>query len=362
MTCSLETKFEIRGNLMNTLVKHIAGSKAYGTDTPESDTDIRGIFLAEPKNILTPFFPVMEKQGDGEDEKYYELRNYMKLYCEGNPNILETLWVDWSDVLEHGVSYLVLREAAEALLSKKVAFTFSGYAFSQLQRIKGHNKWINNPQPIEKPKHKDFVKLVQSFGPVPLMPRDFDINQYKNGWSLVHYSNDLYGLTMAPSGIKVFTADGDFNVSAKQQPVDERSRLIPHLIIRYCKEEYTKAVDTWNNYWQWKNNRNEKRAALEERHHYDTKNALHCVRLLKMGEEILSGQGVIVKRPDAKELLDIRNGAWQYDDLVKWAEEKDRYIRGKLYEQSKLPKSPNIKLAASILMDIQQQEWRLRYV
>lgn len=341
------------------IVKHLAGSHAYGTATETSDLDIRGIFCGSREQMTTPFFPIREQTGEGEDEKYYEVANYLRLYMEGNPNILESLWVHPTDVQVCDFPYFWMVAYREKLLSKKVAFTFSGYAISQLKRIKGHNKWINNPQPVEKPKHKQFVKLLQWFGSVPVMPRDFDVNLLaRESLGLVHYSGDIFGVVRSDTAAKVFTESGDFNISAKQQPVDERSRETPLAILKYNREEYKLACDNHHNYWQWKNNRNETRSALEGNFGYDTKHAMHLVRLLRMGEEILTTGEVIVRRPDAKELLDIRNGLWEYDDLVAWAEEKDTLVRGKLYEQSKLPRVPDIHRAAVLLTEIQDYYWR----
>ena len=343
---------------MKQIVTHLSGSKAYGTDTPESDTDIRGIFCGEKKNILTPFYKIKQQTvEDEEDTEYWELHHYMNNYVlKQNPNMIETLWIDESDITQSHDAYWYLRENAEKLLSKKVAFTYSGYALAQLKKIKSHNKWINNPQPVEPPKHKQFIKLVQNFTPKKIMPRNFTPD-FLRGHSIVHYGGDIFGvLDGHEGGVKAFTDCGDFNISAKQLSGSvECSR--PKYIIKYLKDEYLRAKDNHHNYWDWKKNRNPKRAALEEKYGYDCKNALHTVRLLKQGEEILKGQGVIVKRPDAKELLDIRNGAWAYDDLIKWAEEKDKYIRNELYNTSKLPKTPNLQLAADVLMTAQEMIW-----
>lgn len=105
-------------------------------------------------------------------------------------------------------------------------------------------------------------------------------------------------------------------------------------------------------------NRNEKRSELEEKFGYDTKHAMHLVRLLRTGEEILSEGIVRVKRPDAKELLDIRNGLFSYDELLIYAEEKDKLIREVLYKETALPKKANVNFAAKILMEIQDMYWR----
>ena len=341
---------------MKQIVTHLSGSKAYGTDTPESDTDIRGIFCGDKKNILTPFYKIKQQTvEDEEDTEYWELHHYMNNYVlKQNPNMIETLWIDESDITQSHDAYWYLRENAENLLSKKVAFTYTGYAVAQLKRIKGHNKWINNPQPKEPPKHGQFLKLVQNFTDKKIMPRDFLLD-HLNGFNIVHYGGDIFGV-VREGGCNALTESGDFNISVKQ--VDgSSSREQPVFIIKYLKDEYLKAKDNHHNYWTWKNNRNEKRSKLEEKYGYDCKHAMHLVRLLRQGEEILKGQGVIVKRPDAKELLEIRDGAWAYDDLIKWAEEKDEYIRNELYNTSKLPKTPNLKLAADVLMTAQEMIW-----
>lgn len=340
---------------MKNIVTHYAGSHAYGTNTADSDVDVRGIFVADRKHICTPFYPFKEKVGDGEDEKYYELCNYIHLYTQGNPNIIESLWVDESDIINYTPEYSLLKQYRKELLSKKVAFTFTGYAISQLKRIKGHNKWINNPQPVEPPKHSQFIKMVQNFTERKIMPNQFDLNTVAD-MGLVHYSSNIYGIVDDASLPKVIDKSGEFNISVKQQEFP-KTKTPPSFIVKYCREEYLKAKDNHHNYWQWKDNRNEKRSLLEEQHGYDTKHAHHLVRLLRMGEEILSKGEVVVKRPDAGELLAIRNGVLTYEEIIDYAESKDVYIRDVLYKESTLPKNPNLKLAADLIMEIQDRVW-----
>lgn len=340
----------------NLLVSHLAGSHAYGMNNEDSDVDVRGIFVAPVESICTPFYPIKEQCIPSmEDAKVYELANFLKLYTEGNPNILESLWVDEGDILSSTNEYWRVREYSEALLSKKVAFTFSGYAFSQLKRIKGHNKWINNPQPVEPPQHKDFLKLVHNFTEQKLLKVDMEL--LIRGHRVIHYGNDIFGITTEGSHPPVYTSSGEFNLKADQVEVDRSLTVMPKYLVKYNREEYKKAKEMHKNYWTWVKNRNPKRSATEAKFGYDTKHAAHLVRLLRMGEEILTGQGVIVKRPDAQELLDIRAGMWDYGDLVSWAEDKDKLIKGELYEKSSLPKKPQIATAAELLMEIQEEIW-----
>ena len=85
------------------------------------------------------------------------------------------------------------------------------------------------------------------------------------------------------------------------------------------------------------------------------KNAMHLVRLLKMGIEIMTTGQVIVKRPDREELLAIRNGDWPYADLEKWALEQDKLL-DKLYSEGKcpLPKTPNFKKLDKMCIELLQ--------
>lgn len=346
-------------NELNTIVQHYAGSLSYGTNLPTSDVDIRGVFCANPVNIRTPFFPVREVNlPDQEDGKLHELSNFMQLYTQCNPNILETLWVDSSDIIQSNEVYDYLRSQRAELLSSKVAFTFSGYAISQLKRIKGHNKWINNPQPEDEPRHKDFLKMIFNHTDTKIMPRDFDVTKFTD-LRLTHYGNDIFGLVnTTQKGCEVLDIRGDFNISAKQQEEVDKSKNTPSILFKYLGDEYRQAKEKHYNYWTWKNNRNEKRSALEEDFGYDTKHAMHLVRLLRMGEEVLSGNGVIVKRPDAQELLAIRGGAWKYEELLEYAETKDKLIRGELYKNTSLCKAPDLKLASKVLMEAQDMCWK----
>ena len=78
---------------------------------------------------------------------------------------------------------------------------------------------------------------------------------------------------------------------------------------------------------------------------------------MRMAEEILTTGEVLVKRPDAKQLLDIRAGVWSLDQLLEWAEEKDDHVRGKLYKETALPYSADKELFAEVLMTAQDMCW-----
>lgn len=333
------------------------GSIAYGTNIATSDIDIRGIFCAEEKAIRTPFHTVREVDlEDQEDGKLYELTNFMKLYVDMNPNILELLWVDEKSILTTSEEYKHLRSYREQLLSTKAAFTFTGYAIQQLKRVRGHNKWLNNPQPEKAPVRMDYFRLIHNYGEEKLLPKEFNIQNFQDNHILIPYGSDIYAVC-EKKGSKLFNKDGSLRkVSYDDLSLVEKKEK-PLFIAKLCEAEYKQAKETHTNYWRWKRERNEKRHELEENFGYDTKHAMHIVRLMRMGEEILRDGVVNVYRPDAKELLDIRDGKWTYEELLEWAEGMDDLVRNKLYKTSHLPKKVDLNIASKVLMEVQDMCW-----
>ncbi len=89
--------------------------------------------------------------------------------------------------------------------------------------------------------------------------------------------------------------------------------------------------------------RNPARAELERRHGYDTKHAMHLIRIMRMGVEALETGELRVRRDDAKELLAIRDGAFNFDELLAAA--------------TTLQESMARATSASTLPDDVNQEW-----
>lgn len=334
----------------NLIVKHLAGSLAYGTNLPTSDVDYRGIYCDPPRGIITPWSkPRTEQWVDKseEDTVITELHKYMEGYVNGSPNTLESLWVDPSDVTHTSEVYDYLRKMAPELISKKLRYTFGGYALGQMKRIKGHAKWINQPQPEESPVRGDYFKLIQNFLPEKLFAKEFSIRKYNTGHILVPYGNSIYGVVQYPN-YSIFNGDGSIRKVVYEELPDAVKKAHPTFIVKLNEEVYKSDKETHTNYWKWKRERNEKRSELEEKFGYDTKHAMHIVRLLRMGEEVLRDGVVNVKRPDAAELLDIRAGKWKYEELLEWSEHQDNEL-DKLFKVSPLPNKVDLNLATTVL-------------
>jgi hypothetical protein len=75
----------------------------------------------------------------------------------------------------------------------------------------------------------------------------------------------------------------------------------------------------------------------------DGKNMMHCRRLMDMAREIAEGKGIIVRRPNAQELIDIRQGKIDLQTLIDHVESEIKEV-DILYKNSTLPESVDTKL------------------
>lgn len=341
--------------------KCIAGSYAYGTQIDGlSDKDERSLFIAPPSHILSCYKKVDQIEGSGdEDTVAYELRKFMKLAAENNPNISELLWCDESDILFQDWPYQELRKNRHLFLSKKSKYTYLGYAYQQLKRVKNHCKWIMNPAPVDPPKISDFCKFIGLNGNVVKDPNiiselqkecflaeTFGYSQFRIYKSPDFFKDKLGFFNKAENDVKFVNIHDDV--------LKSRATYVGVLWINL--DDFKKQHSNWKHYWEWKNNRNPVRAELEEKYNFDTKHASHLVRLLSSCKEILTTHELLVKRPDASFLKDIRAGKYSYEWILKWAEEAEKELND-LYDKSTLRHSADYEAIDNLYRKIVMKYW-----
>ena len=114
-----------------------AGSHAYGLSTPSSDIDTRGVFLLPRRDYLRVSAIPQQVGDEKHDTTFYELRRYLQLAADCNPNIIELLWTEESDIRLAKPAMRMVLERRELFISKKAYHTFSGYAYAQIKKARG---------------------------------------------------------------------------------------------------------------------------------------------------------------------------------------------------------------------------------
>ena len=326
------------------LTKH--GSHAYGTSLPSSDVDLKGICIPPKEYYLGNLNKFEQAENKGHlDAVIFGINKFIELASNCNPNIIEVLFTDSSDwiLLDNRTAFRAspwkkLLDQRHLFVTQKAKHTFSGYAVSQLNRIETHRAWLLHP--VEKQPQR------QDFG----LPQN-DTTLGKENLGVINAAIRKVEDEMAGKG---FTKD---QVAAQEEHlveiVADKHDIGKQMIQVIINERrYASAMRNWNAYSLWKQQRNPKRAELEAKFGYDAKHAMHLVRLLTMAEEILTTGKVIVKRPDAERLLEVRAGVWAYDALVEWARMTEKRLDT---IQSPLPHGPDRVAIDRLLMEIVEE-------
>lgn len=321
------------------IFRAIAGSHLYGTNTKDSDIDERGVFIPDERYFYGFLNRIEQFEDKNNDITYFELRKFLHLASENNPNIIELLYIPKDKWLQYTDDWNEIYKNRNLFLSTKAKYTFSGYAHSQFSRIKLHRNWLFNP-PTKKPLREDFG----------LSSNKSDLTKDQIGAFNVLLSLKLENIKEfhpLKEQLDIMEETRNFkNLCQENKIID--SNAIKEIIsvsdqfIEILQKEnaYAQAERHYNQYLNWKKNRNPERAKLEEKFGYDTKFTMHCFRLISEGIELLESGQITFPRPDYKFLLDIRNGLYKYEELEKDLNNIDNNYN-KSYIESTLPKSPD---------------------
>jgi predicted nucleotidyltransferase len=271
------------------------GSHLYGTNTPSSDIDIKGVYLPTSKDVLLQRVKgsISQKRSkelgeknlaDEIDEEYYSLQKYLSLVTEGQTVAIDMLFCPDDKLTSSSGSWRNLIENRHRLISKKSS-AFVGYCMQQAKKygVKG-----SRVAALRTTLHF-LLDLVE----------DYEYSSDKlSGWS-----------TYIEEFVK-----SEKNEFIRIVEVPQTSGFIEkYLEVCGRKLQYTAsmkmAIDVLNRLLEEYG----KRALMAENNlGVDWKALSHAVRIAQQAVELFETGNVIFPRPNAKELLDIKQGNVPY--------------------------------------------------
>ena len=335
------------------ILECISGSKAYGLDTHTSDTDIKGVFLL-PKKDYYGLGYIPQISNPTNDVVFYEFNRFMELLALNNPNILELL-----NTPKHAIisKHPFLGQVkSELVLSKQCKNTFGKFAISQIKKAKGLKKKIVNPVSKERKSILSFCYVNYRQGSISL-GKYLEINNWKQehcGLVNIPHMKDVYGLYygagLGYSGIIKKKSSNDISLSSI--PKDQGQKAL----LYFNRDGYSTYCKEYKEYWEWVEKRNEERYENTKSHgkNYDAKNMMHTFRLLEMAIEIGKVHQVNVKRPNRDFLLGIKNGNYEYEELLIMADERQREME-EVFEKSILPDKPDFGVISDLTYRLREQ-------
>lgn len=201
-----------------------------------------------------------------------------------------------------------------------------------------------------------YFGYAPGFGSNKVFPTNGTREIKKDEWDIVAYEAKKFIGLLAQGNPNVLTMlwlepNYYLNITeAGQMLIDNRDLFVgKHVYSSFTGYAYAQLHKMTHNSFQ--GHMGEKRRSLVEKFGFDTKNAAHLIRLLRMGIEFLNEGQLHVQREDASQLLEIKKGEWPLDKII---EESNRLFR--LAEQSyincKLPNHPDYKKINSLSVGI----------
>ena len=372
----------------------IRGSHAYGTNVETSDTDYAGVFVQSMEDILGNKY-TEQINDDTNDTVIYEVRRFLELLGSNNPTVLELLNTPEDCIIYKDPTFDLILNDREKFITKICAKSFGGYAKQQISKAKGQNKKQNwEKDKVTRKEVLDFVYVIEGEKSIPW--KVWNNGQYEEKFiGVVNIPNarDVYSLFYDKEAYMCFGEDIPeyMKENAKQWRKDsgrpmgfgykglvktgegansaESNQLRlssipkgeePICVITYNKDGYTQHCNDYKSYQTWLEQRNESRWVDVKSHgqKIDGKNMLHCKRLMEMAKEIAKGEGIIVRRPNAKELIAIRKGEVDLQTLIDNVE-KEIIEVDKLFDNSSLPDSIDTELIHNLIVKIRKQIYKL---
>ncbi|MCH2176108.1 MAG: nucleotidyltransferase domain-containing protein [Lentisphaeria bacterium] len=338
------------------LFESISGSKAYGLDTPQSDTDIKGVFIL-PKHQFYKMEYIKQVSDEKNDQVYYELGRYIELLAKNNPNIIELL-----NSPNHCIQYqhpLMTKIQKEFVLSKLCKNTFGQFALSQIKKAKGLNKKIVNPMPKERKSILSFCHVQKGQGSIPLEEflRQNKIEAENCGLINIPHMKDMFALFHSEEAVYegLVSQKKGSQLLLSSIPKGQDPKAILH-----CNHQaYSKYCKDYKEYWKWVEDRNDQRFIANQLHgkNYDAKNMMHTFRLLDMALEIATTKQVNVARPNRELLLKIKSGVFEYEELLELANKKSDELEA-AYKKSSLANKPQIEKLQEVHVQIRMELYK----
>jgi hypothetical protein len=367
----------------------IRGSQAYGTNLPTSDTDYAGVYIQSQEDILGTKYKE-QINDDKNDTVFYEIRRFLELLASNNPTILELLNTPEDCVIYIHPLFSKILERRDEFITKVCSKSFGGYGIQQIKKARGQNKKQNwEKEKITRKDVLDFVYVIEGQKSIPWKVWNTRYNEKFCGVVNVPNARDLYAVYFDVDANNCFnekipehmrekaitwrkrdghpmgfgykglvkTGEGANSAESNQLRLSSIPKSeTPICNIIYNKDGYTMHCKDYREYEEWLEKRNLERWTDVKNHDQkiDGKNMMHCKRLLEMAREIGEGKGIIVRRPNASELIAIRKGEIDLQTLIDDAENEIAEI-DRIFAESNLPDSVSPRLVHNLLVEIRTQ-------
>lgn len=327
---------DFRGRL---IFKCYTGSKLYGTDDEKSDTDIKGVFLPELKDLVLGKAPKCYQFSTGDnhvknskedtDETYYSLHYFLELLSKGDTNALDLFfaYTNYEKVLIDSVEWSELISNKDKLLTKSVK-SYLGYCKNQSIKYSVKGEKLNN--------YKSFFEFLnlnlhkkdlngKTISLSELLSDKIELKEseeyFENGkkignrfkQNIIEFGNHCYVLELNNKDRLFMISDIKINLK------DD---------IKVSKDKIEKVIKSYG----------DRVNKVAQDKGVDYKALSHAVRVIFQVEELLKEGHITfpLKEREFIKSIKYKNTEMTFEEIIEWIEKKIEYIETELIPNSSL--------------------------
>ena len=273
------------------------GSTLYGTNTPESDIDLKGVHLPSGRAILLQRVKLQEdvidsriklsttdkNQAGDVDDQSYAIAKYLHMITQGDTNAIELLFAPEKNIVFQTAVWDEARELGRKSINRKCR-GFVGYVQRQVSTYSVKGERLATVQDVVETLHKALLKHGTK---AKLSEALWDLEQLV----LVHNFCTFQDITSQNVIIEHFVC------------VDRKMPL--SATIKFAHDLMEKVLNEYGD---------RARRAMQN-DNVDWKSVAHAVRIAEEAVELLKDGIITFPRPNAVELLSIKRGERDYDEM-----------------------------------------------
>lgn len=299
------------------------GSHLYGLNTKDSDKDFFGVVILPLEyhfglqKMEEVDLGIKDKLSNGKnsskavDRKFYELKRFVQLALNNNPNIIELLFVNEENIVFINDAGRRLLNLRKEFLSQKIIKNFFGFCNAQKRKMN---------------------------------TKAYSINQLQN--AIIFLSKYNLDNSMVLPELKY---EKEFEEIFIQKDKETYSigeyNICKNLTIKEAYKSLNKILNSTTN-----------RKELILKYGYDTKFAHHMIRVLLELKEILLTNNLIFPLQEHNLLMDIKTGKKTLEEVIDLINLLEKEINEIINTgKTQLPKEPNYKLIEKELISIYKE-------
>lgn len=314
---------------MNKILEIKFGSHLYGTDTPNSDLDLKGIYLPTAREIVLHTYkktisttrPKRDHERNNKDDvdvEIFSLDRYVELLTQGQTVVLDMLFAPremFTQQPTNGILAYIFYHR-EKFLSKSMCNAFFGYAKQQA------------------------AKYGQKGFRVAALRESLDwISKYPDYFKLFECEPNKFIQELNNEHVKLTQCKGPNGTWAQHLEVCSKKYAF-HNDVKYVKAQLQRRFDEYGH-----------RALLAEKNEgVDWKALSHAVRVNSQAKEVLTTHSITFPRPDKDLLLKIKLGQMDYKDVAEIIENGLQEMTA-LEKTSTLPDAPDMEFVNNFVFE-----------